>query len=229
VQATNQLAQLLQQLGDLRKPFISAFRGGLMLYTCIGILAVDFHAFPRRYAKAERCARPGQLPEHVAAAAPAPARRAALHGRRRRQTLLLNPPSTPPQPPGGPPLCRYGTGLMDMGVGAIVFASGLVSRPAAQEQLGRLPLARRAAQGARSSAPALALGLARLAATRALGYQEHVGEYGAHWNFFLTAGLVALLAQAAALPSRWLGPAGLALALGHQAALSLGGGPSWLC
>jgi phosphatidylinositol glycan class W len=111
---------------------------------------------------------------------------------------------------------------MDIGVGAIVFASGLVSKPAQQEQLSWLPLARRLAQGLRSAAPALALGLVRLAATRAVGYQEHVGEYGAHWNFFLTAGLVALLAQAVALPSRWLGPAGLALAMGHQAALSLG-------
>lgn len=47
------LLQQLQQLSEPRKRFVSAFRGGIMLYTCIGILAVDFHAFPRRYAKAE--------------------------------------------------------------------------------------------------------------------------------------------------------------------------------
>eukprot|EP00943_MAST-04B_sp_MAST-4B-sp1_P009368 g9368.t1 len=36
-----------------RLPFISVFRCGIMLYTCIAILAVDFHAFPRRLAKTE--------------------------------------------------------------------------------------------------------------------------------------------------------------------------------
>lgn len=47
-----------------------------MAVTCLAILAVDFHAFPRRYAKAE----------------------------------------------------TYGTGLMDIGTGMFVYASGLVSK-----------------------------------------------------------------------------------------------------
>ncbi len=32
---------------------MSTYRGALLLYTCVSILAVDFPAFPRRYAKAE--------------------------------------------------------------------------------------------------------------------------------------------------------------------------------
>jgi phosphatidylinositol glycan class W len=57
---------------------VSAFRGATTLLTALGILAVDFQAFPRRYAKAE----------------------------------------------------RHGQGLMDAGVGAVVFAGGLVSKAA---------------------------------------------------------------------------------------------------
>ena len=33
--------------------YISVFRGALLLYTCICILAVDFPAFPRHYAKTD--------------------------------------------------------------------------------------------------------------------------------------------------------------------------------
>lgn len=56
--------------------FVSVFRGATMLLTVLAILAVDFPAFPRRFAKAE----------------------------------------------------GYGQGLMDLGVGAVVFSSGLVSK-----------------------------------------------------------------------------------------------------
>ena len=43
----------LETFKNPKLPFISIFRCGVMIYTCIAILAVDFHAFPRRLAKTE--------------------------------------------------------------------------------------------------------------------------------------------------------------------------------
>jgi phosphatidylinositol glycan class W len=170
--------------------FVSVFRGGVMLTTCLAILGVDFAAFPRRYAKAE----------------------------------------------------GYGTGLMDVGVGAIVWAGGLVSAAsaaaaAAAGPAGAAPDVRGAKHGGRSSwllvwvqrlgrglraaLPLVVLGGARLVSTAAVGYQHHVGEYGLAWNFFWSIACVSLATLALPVPPAWLGPLGLAVSAAHQAALSM--------
>ncbi|GLC43968.1 hypothetical protein PLESTB_000215100 [Pleodorina starrii] len=177
----------VEDLAGPRKSFVGIFRGALMASTCLCILAVDFRAFPRRYAKAE----------------------------------------------------AYGTGYMDVGVGGVVLTAGLVS-PVSRWGTSRggagggarrwrpPPFWRRLLSGLRGAAACWALGLARLVTTRAVNYQEHVGEYGVHWNFFDTVAVVALLSQAVALPPELLGPAAVAVTAAHQAALTLGGLGSWV-
>ena len=139
-------------------------RGALLLVTAASILAVDFPAFPRRWAKAE----------------------------------------------------TFGVGLMDVGVGQFVLHSALASGLSAWRRGG--------AAGAplRAAAPLLALGLGRVAAVRAAGYHEHVGEYGVHWNFFLTMAVVAALGSAFHPPPRLCAALGAALLALHQAALLRG-------
>jgi len=149
---------------------LSAHRASTMLLTCVAILAVDFHAFPRRFAKAE----------------------------------------------------TFGTGLMDAGVGSIVvstaFAAGARGKPPSKSRtsshwrrilrLGAL----------------LALGVGRVLATQAVDYQSHVGEYGLHWNFFIT--LAALRAVMFAVPSEVAasplvsGILGVGVLVAHQSLLT---------
>ncbi len=138
--------------GDPARAVLAVYRGGMMLATCIAILAVDFPAFPRRLAKTE----------------------------------------------------EFGWSLMDLGVGSFLFSAGLVARSSGS--------VRRAAA---ESAAVLALGATRYVLTTAVGYQQHVTEYGTHWNFFLTIGLLLFAARALRVAS-W--PAGAALAVGAAVA-----------
>lgn len=117
-------------------PVLTLYRTYLMVLTVFCILAVDFHVFPRQFAKCE----------------------------------------------------SWGTSLMDLGVGSFVFSHGIVSL--------RRDRRFNATRTARRTIPLLLLGLIRVLLVKRTEYPEHVSEYGVHWNFFLTLGIVIPLVDA---------------------------------
>ena len=87
----------------------------------------------------------------------------------------------------------FGVSLMDTGVGSFVFSAALAfgaKLAAAAKNGAPSSSSTAAAQFSRawigSAVPLLIIGGVRVAIIAATQYQEHVTEYGTHWNFFLT-------------------------------------------
>ncbi|KAK6457117.1 GWT1-domain-containing protein [Scheffersomyces xylosifermentans] len=97
----------------------------------------------------------------------------------------------------------WGTSMMDLGVGSFVFSMGLVNSRAIIKNKEKDKLSQKKFSFANyvsvirrnvlKSIPLLVLGVARLVSVKSLEYQEHVTEYGIHWNFFITLGLLPIL------------------------------------
>lgn len=91
----------------------------------------------------------------------------------------------------------WGTSLMDLGVGSFVFSMGLVnSRSLLKNKnvsYGVIGYSQLVSKSVLKAFPLLLLGLVRCLSVKTLEYQEHVTEYGIHWNFFFTLGLLPII------------------------------------
>lgn len=120
----------------------------------------------------------------------------------------------------------YGSGLMDVGVGAYIISNAIVS-PEARGLLSRdTGFISPVMKSLKSSFPLLVLGIARLMSVKGTDYQEHVSEYGIHWNFFFTLFFVKVFSTALVqvIPGGiWYGVSGLALTSFYQYLLSCAG------
>ncbi|KAL7522984.1 hypothetical protein ACHAWX_007734 [Stephanocyclus meneghinianus] len=80
-----------------------------------------------------------------------------------------------------------GYGWMDLGAASFVIIAGwtssLTSSPAKNSRSGSSALSHKAIK---KCTPLFLLGIIRLLTNKGLEYQEHVSEYGVHWNFFFT-------------------------------------------
>ncbi|XP_008829400.1 phosphatidylinositol-glycan biosynthesis class W protein isoform X2 [Nannospalax galili] len=86
----------------------------------------------------------------------------------------------------------YGTGAMDFGVGGLIFGTAMVCPEVRRKYIegSKFNSLRKSLY---SVWPLVFLGMGRLAVIKSIGYQEHLTEYGVHWNFFFTIIVVKLI------------------------------------
>ncbi|NXW64381.1 PIGW protein, partial [Eurystomus gularis] len=89
----------------------------------------------------------------------------------------------------------YGTGIMDLGVGAFIFGNALVCPEVRQKSYVTQPKFSNLAKQFFSVWPLIFLGAGRLLSVKSLEYHEHTSEYGVHWNFFFSLAFVRLAAS----------------------------------
>lgn len=86
----------------------------------------------------------------------------------------------------------WGISLMDLGVGSFVFSNGIISYIKLSKDWKESKFTK-IKQSIKSTIVLMTLGLIRLVSVKVTGYQEHVTEYGIHWNFFFTLSLLPIV------------------------------------
>ncbi|XP_053426175.1 phosphatidylinositol-glycan biosynthesis class W protein [Nycticebus coucang] len=87
----------------------------------------------------------------------------------------------------------YGTGAMDFGVGGFVFGTAMVCLEIRRKDYIKGSRFYYFTKSLYSVWPLMFLGIGRLVIIKSIGYQEHVSEYGVHWNFFFTMIVVRMI------------------------------------
>ncbi|GAA5867727.1 hypothetical protein JCM3774_003393 [Rhodotorula dairenensis] len=164
----NQTRLTTSPRGLFVQPFITSYRAIMMVMTVLCILAVDFPAFPREFAKAETWGTSlmdlgvGSFVFSLGLVSALPLLRRAV--------ALPDPTSSPP---------------------TLSVSTTQRHRPAASVPSS---YATTILTSLRKSLPVIALGMVRVIMVKGVEYPEHVTEYGVHWNFFFTLALLPVLA-----------------------------------
>ncbi|KAJ3542969.1 hypothetical protein NM688_g5917 [Phlebia brevispora] len=121
----------------------------------------------------------------------------------------------------------FGVSMMDLGVGSFIFSQGIVSAIPLIKNPAYLqaPVLPKLITVLRKCLPLLVLGLIRTISVKGVDYPEHQTEYGTHWNFFYTIGLIPIF-EVLLHPLVIYMPIsliGVLFAIAHQTALSAGG------
>ena len=124
----------------------------------------------------------------------------------------------------------FGTSLMDVGVGSMLVSGGVVAGSRLQGEMGGW---KGLIKSAKIAIPVLVLGIARTISVKSVNYQEHVSEYGVHWNFFFTLGFIPITVSLLRLcvPRRVKVDFmffGLFVGIAYQVLLSLTGLQKWI-
>lgn len=166
------------------RPFLTHYRGSMLVVTCLAILAVDFPIFPRRFAKVETWGTSLMdlgVGSFVFSAGVVSAR-ALVKGR--------------PQATSSKSLDRQHPARAPNKNTSTASNSNSSTAPATTTSNTTINTSRTTTfithllQAIRHSMPLLFLGFIRLWSVKGLDYAEHVTEYGVHWNFFFTLGLL---------------------------------------
>ncbi|KAL3668389.1 hypothetical protein V7S43_006478 [Phytophthora oleae] len=133
---------------------------------------------------------------------------------------------------------NYGFSVMDIGVGAFIVSSAVVSAPARQAHTSASTKRSQQTQTfitkcyafLRPIALVLIFGIARFLTVKGVNYQEHVSEYGVHWNFYFTLAGVYLVYSFLRLFGNWASSPVMAafIAFGYQLYLSHYGGEEYI-
>ncbi|KAG7399587.1 hypothetical protein PHYBOEH_008582 [Phytophthora boehmeriae] len=127
---------------------------------------------------------------------------------------------------------NFGFSVMDIGVGGFIVSSAIVSayarqaRPSATTKRSHLEhdhsFLRKCYAFLRPIALVMVFAIARFLTVKGVNYQEHVSEYGVHWNFYFTLAGVYLVYSFLRVFGEWATnpAAALLIALGYQVYLS---------
>lgn len=87
----------------------------------------------------------------------------------------------------------YGFGLMDTGVGLYVYGNGIIAPELFKTADENKLTIKKLKMLLIGCTPLFVLGLARFFVTNEIDYQQHISEYGVHWNFFLTLAITKII------------------------------------